>query len=263
MVIVLPDNLKLFFTDYLTRLQRFLPGSIHGCYLYGSVALGAYDAVKSDLDFMVVLTAAHSEETMSLLNQFHIELFRDFPLAHKLEGHYVPLADIQRGTISQQYPGIADGQYQGLQGIMTLYWYQLHTCAIRIAGPEPETLFPPVPWELVQQEMDTNINGYWYRCTQLPEDTVVGDGAIEFAVLTLCRILYTLEHQQIIAKADAGRWAIQHLPATWHRLIEEAVRIRTGKDTRSLYTSPQQRTQETRQFILDMREQCNRQYFSR
>ena len=263
MATILPDDVAFFFSEYLARLEELLPNGISGCYLYGSAALGAYDPEKSDLDYMVVLPKALGEEAMPMLEQFHADLYHELPLARKLEGHYVPFADIQHGAFSQPYPSIADGQYWGLQGVMTLYWYQLHTCGIRIAGPAPHTLFPPVHWELVLKEMDYNINGYWYQRAQLPEDTVVGDGAIDFAVLTLCRILYTLEYRQIISKADAGRWAMQHLPATWHRLIDEAVRIRMGEDATSQYAYPQQRAQEARQFILAMREQCNRQYFSR
>lgn len=263
MGVVLPDDVTLFFTEYLARLQKLLPHGLAGCYLYGSAALGAYDPVRSDLDFLVVLTSSLGEITLPMLDRFHADLCREFPLARKLEGHFVPLDDIPYRAFSRQYPSVADGAYQGLQGVMTLYWYQLHTCGVRITGPAPEALFPSVPWELVQQEMERNINGYWYRRALQPEQTLLGDGAVDFAVLTLCRILYTLEHQQIISKADAGQWVQQILPASWHPLIQEAVRIRTGDAGPSLYTSCQQRAEEVRQFILAIREQCNRQYFAR
>lgn len=258
MLCVCPDDIAYFFSAYMACLERQFP--IHGCYLYGSVALGAYDPVKSDLDFMLVLASPLDDS--SLLEPLHADLCRQFPLARKLEGHFVPLSAIQRCALTESFPHVADGAYHGLQGVMTVYWHQLHTCGVRITGPAPETLFPPIPWEQVQQEMAYNINGYGYNRTLQPDETFYPDSAIDFTVLTVCRILYTLEHRQIIAKVDAGRWALSTLPEIWHPLIREAMLIRTGNNQPSLFPSLTSRAQQTRQFILAMRELCNQRYFT-
>jgi hypothetical protein len=56
--------------------------------------------------------------------------------------------------------------------------------------------------------MDYNINRYWYGRAQQPLKTFLSTASVEFAVLTLCRICFTLAHGQIIAKTDAGQWAL-------------------------------------------------------
>ena len=44
-----------------------------------------------------------------------------------------------------------------------------------------------------------------------------------FAVLTLCRTLYTLEHGVVVSKPVAARWCQQTIDQQWTTLIEWAL----------------------------------------
>jgi hypothetical protein len=44
-----------------------------------------------------------------------------------------------------------------------------------------------------------------------------------YAVLTMCRMLYTLEAGQVISKPAAARWASQTLDSQWTSLIDRAL----------------------------------------
>lgn len=44
-----------------------------------------------------------------------------------------------------------------------------------------------------------------------------------YAVLTLCRILYSFEHGTIVSKRRAARWTLKHLPEEWHEIILQAL----------------------------------------
>jgi hypothetical protein len=48
-------------------------------------------------------------------------------------------------------------------------------------------------------------------------------GYQSYTVLSLCRILYTLEHGTVVSKAVAARWALATLDKRWIGLIERAV----------------------------------------
>ena len=53
------------------------------------------------------------------------------------------------------------------------------------------------------------------------------DFGMQWAVLGVLRRYYTFREQEdIISKTGAGQYALRHLPATWHCVIREAVRIR-------------------------------------
>jgi hypothetical protein len=134
---------------------------------------------------------------------------------------------------------------------MTLYWHQLHTCGVRVYGPAPATLFPVVPWPCVCAEMYTNLNDYWMRRARRPLDFWL-DEQVEFAVLTICRILYTLQYGAIASKLDAGAWALSVLPQEWHALIAEALRIRRDLSVPGYFVTRWQRARATRAFIVSM-----------
>ncbi|NOU75332.1 DUF4111 domain-containing protein [Paenibacillus sp. LMG 31458] len=56
------------------------------------------------------------------------------------------------------------------------------------------------------------------------------------AVLTLGKIAFTLEHRTIVTKDEGGYYLLEKLPSEWHRLVNEALRIRQSIDTLD-YTS--------------------------
>jgi hypothetical protein len=52
---------------------------------------------------------------------------------------------------------------------------------------------------------------------------VAGRREQTFVVLTLCRLLYTLECGHVASKPGAARWARGALEARWHPLIDRAL----------------------------------------
>jgi hypothetical protein len=55
-----------------------------------------------------------------------------------------------------------------------------------------------------------------------------------YAILTMCRCLYTLEHGTVVTKAVAARWAQEKLGARWAGLIERAMRWPGGEQLEDL-----------------------------
>src|SRR5262249_1175323 len=55
-----------------------------------------------------------------------------------------------------------------------------------------------------------------------------------YAVLTLCRILYSFEKGTIVSKPQAARWAIKYLPEEWHEIILQALNAPGGEGTSNI-----------------------------
>jgi hypothetical protein len=51
-------------------------------------------------------------------------------------------------------------------------------------------------------------------------------GYQSFTVLSLCRILYTLRHSDVVSKQMAAHWVIENLGDRWAALIEQSLRTR-------------------------------------
>jgi hypothetical protein len=63
---------------------------------------------------------------------------------------------------------------------------------------------------------------WWEPMLQNPTP-LYQSGYQSYAVLTMCRILYTFEHGSIVTKPVAAHWAIKTLGAPWADLIDRTV----------------------------------------
>lgn len=84
-------------SELLEQIQIVLGKEFVGLYLHGSLALGDFDLVKSDIDFAVV-TGNHLEaEMISKLKTLHEKLLEVHPeTASMLEGAYIPSSMVRR-----------------------------------------------------------------------------------------------------------------------------------------------------------------------
>ncbi|QSX05631.1 hypothetical protein JYG23_13305 [Sedimentibacter sp. zth1] len=62
---------------------------------------------------------------------------------------------------------------------------------------------PNVKWDNIVETMNYNLNSYWKK-KLYEKDIFLSDEWIEFAVLTLCRILYTLDNKSITTKIQSA-----------------------------------------------------------
>ena len=81
----------------LANVQDILGDYFVGLYLYGSLASGDFDPLRSDIDFVVVTTDQLPEELISALEEMHHRLWASgLKWVAKLEGTYIPQPDLRR-----------------------------------------------------------------------------------------------------------------------------------------------------------------------
>jgi hypothetical protein len=137
-------------------------------------------------------------------------------------------------------------------------WWELKNHGIAILGQTPRDLPFTVDWNLLLTKMKQNLNSYWAGWTKRPERilTMYSNWGIQWAVLGVLRQFYTFSENSITTKVRAGRYALGCLPARWHPLIEEAIRIREGQNE-SAYRFRVARMIEAVRFLRYMIQFCN------
>lgn len=100
---------------------------------------------------------------------------------------------------------------------------------VTLAGASPGAFLPDVTGEMIHaallREVEylrreiTDPAGKWRRRTFYRA----------YAVLTLCRILYTDRKGAVVSKPRAAAWALRALPDAWYSLIREAMASDDGK----------------------------------
>src|SRR4029450_4999519 len=87
--------------------------------------------------------------------------------------------------------------------------------------PAPQTLIDSVTPNDLRRAMQTVLRGW---ATQFLNDParINSRGYQSYVVLSLCRILYTLQYGTGVSKPVAARWAQETLGERWAALIERA-----------------------------------------
>jgi len=224
----------------LSSATQVLGNQLVGMYLYGSLSSGDFDLETSDIDFLVVTTSALSDKTIAELESMHHRIWKSgLKWAAKLEGSYIPKRDIRRhDPHSAPCPTVNEGMFyldkRGSDWIIQRH--VIRENGIVLAGPDPKTLIDPVSPEDIRYAVVGVLHEWWFPMLEDPS-WLKRHGAEyhAFAILTVCRALYALEHGTIVSKPTAARWAEDALGERWSRIIERALVPRHDKPDQGLF----------------------------
>jgi hypothetical protein len=215
--------------DFLVALQALLGKQLHGFYLYGSLSLGDFDPKSNDVDFLIVTTEELSGKVLDHLREMHATLAANGnPYAQRLEGSYISRTALQRYDPDHaDHPTIgSDWEVQvarhGSNWIIERHIVREH--GVLVWGPSPRSLIDPVSPHELRLAVSEALEQFWQKQLTGPEPEWLRPRHYQaFAVLTMCRALYTLSQGEIVSKPAAAAWALQTLDPSWRPLIERAL----------------------------------------
>lgn len=222
-------DVNFVLNEFLARIQTLLRKHFEGMYLVGSLALGDFDPLNSDIDFIVVTGTEIGDDLFDGLKDIHAQFAASTsPWAERIEAIYIPHSALSRSIPgASPYPQIEKGTQLFKAPLESGWVFQcisIRDRGVAIAGPEPHTLVGPISPDVLYSA-SANIVGTWIEQaendpTWLP--WVRQRSAQSFVVLTLCRLLYSMATGAVISKPRAADWAGKQLGERWARLIENA-----------------------------------------
>ena len=222
-----PD-VNTLLTELLKNIQAVLGNHFIGMYLDGSLTSGDFD-LASDIDFVVVTDEDIFGDLFLALQAMHERIAAiDTPLAIQLEGSYISKHAVRRYDPEHAlHPNIERGEGEQLKMAdhsepWSIHRYVLCQRGITITGPAPQTLIDPVSPDELRQAMLPTLHGWAKHILNHP-DEINGRGYQSYTVLTLCRILYTLQTGDVASKPAAARWAKETLGEKWASIIDRAL----------------------------------------
>ncbi len=216
----------------LSEVKAVLGSRFVGIYLYGSLATGDFDPQRSDIDFVVATADELPAEMISALGAMHARMAASgLKWATKLEGSYIPRQALRRyDPTDAPCLQINEGHFR--VGRLGSEWIiQRHTLreqGVVVAGPVPQTLIDPVQPDDLRRAVRGFLHEWWSPMLRSPDPRLHGSEYQAYAVLTMCRALYTLQHGTIVSKPVAARWAQETLDERWGALIECVLTWRPG-----------------------------------
>ncbi len=228
-----PDpDINALLRALLADVRTVLGEQFAGLYLHGSLAGGDFTPQRSDIDFLVVTRDALPPETLRALEAMHARLTASgMKWADVLEGSYIPRRALRRHDPADcHHPALrVDGSF-GVDGHGSEWVIQrsiIRAKGITLAGPPPQTLIDPIsPDEL--RRAAAGILFEWWQPQLEDHSRLLSAEYQAYAVLTMCRSLYTFQFGSVGTKPAAARRAQEELGEPWAGLIEQALAWRHG-----------------------------------
>lgn len=220
---------------FAAEVSAILGDNLAGAYLHGSLAMGCFNPVRSDLDLLAVTHEGMSLDTKRRVAEIVLQTSLN---PAKMELSFI----VQRDIHPWQYPTpfdfhfseewrekisteLANGTWQhwndprpkdpDLAAHVTI----MNHCGIRLVGKPVAEVFPPVPRA---DYLDSIMGDFDFAANLLTDNPV-------YAILNFCRIYWYLLENQISSKDEAGVWGIGNLPQEYRLLIEKALWLYRGE----------------------------------
>ena len=231
------------------EIRRNAYEALVGLYVYGSLVAGDFDKNRSDIDLLAVVNTDIEDEFFGRLERMHARFVEDHPAwEDRIEVAYVPAPALwnfrtETGRIAVISPGEPLHLKPGGRDWL-LNWYMVRQVGVTLYGPPPHTLIP----EISQSEFVETAREHaeWWKGRVYEMST---PGAQSYAVLTLCRALYTNTHGVQASKKQAALWAKAYLPQ-WAPLIQQSLDWLGERGEEE--SSDQERFHDTVRFVHDV-----------
>lgn len=220
---------------YQTQLEEILGEQFYALYLAGSLVTGDFNLNSSDIDVIVVTADVLPDKKVTALYEMHKVLHAlDTKWGIEIEAAYIPLANIRRYNPSDAtHPHIERGdtlRVEHLDRGWIIQRFIVREYGVALKGPLPKTLIDPISAdELCQVATDK----FYQLCFPQIENPKYLDrvGSTSYVILSLCRILHTLEHGTLVSKPVAGKSLLRKLDKPFRVVIEQALQwSETGED---------------------------------
>ncbi|HMO58684.1 MAG TPA: DUF4111 domain-containing protein [Roseiflexaceae bacterium] len=219
------QDINIVLNLMLSKLQAILRDHLIGLYLGGSLALGDFNPDRSDIDFIVVTANELPPEMIAALEEMHTHLWATgMKWARKLDGSYVPQQVFRHWNADHTPCPFVEGDTFTLttQGSALIQRHIIHQHGVMVAGPHPRMLLDPVNADELRHMLRNMLETWWRPLLDDPA-WVQQPQKQPFAILSMCRTLYTLEHGVVVSKPVAARWCQQSIGKQWTPLIEWAL----------------------------------------
>jgi len=204
-----------------------LGDTLIGFYVHGSLAFGCFSWARSDLDFLVVVTTAPTQEQKCALIRVLLDADKKAP-QKGFEMSVVTADAVNPFVYPTPYVLHYSGTYRdacrrdlhtycrdmhGTDPDLAAHITVCHAAGITLCGKPIGKVFGAVPASAYLDSIRSDIEN---ASQDIRENPV-------YVILNLCRVLGYLREGLVLSKADGGKWGIVHLPKVYTPLISSAL----------------------------------------
>lgn len=224
--------------------------SLVGLYVYGSLVTDDFEPNVSDIDLIAVLAHEPDGSLVAKLAELHAGLARAHPRWNdRIDVDYISAAGLANcltdaTTIARISPGEPLHVLEAGRDFL-LDWYPARQEGVAVLGPVIDSLIPTIPEAEYLDEARRYLAGLADRF-----DDDASPGSQAYAILTMCRGLYSIGSGERLSKRDAASRVRADFPK-WAGLIDRALGWRDRQWEKD-QADGSATIEETRAFVVHM-----------
>jgi hypothetical protein len=212
------------------KLPMILGRNLVGIYAYGSVTNSSFNPESSDIDVLVITQRDLTDSQFRKLGGWLDEMAESNSWTTRLQLFCLvknELLVMDSSSCLYQFGVLTRGGSDGT----AIIWLDLRRSGQVLFGPKPESFLPEITSEILFEALKREL-GYLREEISEKAKSEWRDVPMyrAYAVLTVCRILYSFSKGTIVSKPTAAKWAIRNLPE-WRTIIRPALAFnQTGRE---------------------------------
>ena len=221
-----PIDLALLLSSMAKDFPEILEDNLVGIYLWGSITFDAFDPNHSDVDCIVLTRRDVSEAEFKALERWFAGKMETNTWTEELDMRFI--IDGEALDPKSKCCGFQFGQLRRHgSDANPIIWLNIVQSGITLWGKDAKLSAPEITQGILNNALLLELE---YLKKDLEKNR--GDRSDlafkhnSYAVLTACRILYTVNFQTLVSKETARDWGLENLPEDWHPIIKKASKNR-------------------------------------
>jgi aminoglycoside adenylyltransferase-like protein len=230
----IPTQVSALLQDLTAALPTLLGKNLVGIYLYGSLTQRAFDPKRSDVDVIVVTARELTDAQLRKVRAWLVRKSTSNPWTTRLQ-----LQFLLRHEVLTMDSGACLYQFGNLERTCSdgnpIIWLNVVQSGVVLFGPRPQAFLPTITRDILFRALGREIG---YLREEISEKASSEWRNVPsyraYAVLTVCRILYSFSKGTIVSKRRASKWALTNLPKEWNSLIYQALAADEVKGSKAI-----------------------------
>jgi hypothetical protein len=218
----IPDDVNSLLEEIAAGFPVLLGDNLTGIYLYGSLTQGAFDPARSDIDCIVVTRRNLSDEEFAAVGEWLESSSARNPWTAKLQMSFLLRDEILAMDSKACLYQFGRLDRCGSDG-NPIFWMNILKSGVTLYGPPAAEFVPEITPAILHEAL---VRETGYLRDELGNEKSQWRDVPKYrgyAVLTLCRILYSHATGAIGSKPEAAEWARPALPRELQEIVDRAL----------------------------------------
>ncbi len=219
----IPTRLSTLLHDLGMQLPVILGRNLAGVYLYGSVTHNGFNPNTSDVDCLVVTRRALSDAQFRRLGGWFAQMEKSNAWTARLQISFLlkdQVLTMSSKACHYQFGVLKRGSSDG----NPIIWLDYQRSGKILFGSPPETFLPNITPKIFAAALERELAYLKEEISEKPSSEWRDVPMYRaYAVLTVCRIVYSSEKRAIASKKTAAKWVIKKWPRRWTKIIKQGL----------------------------------------